>query len=86
MPVSNFNIYIRSFRLRGVLGLSNIKYVGWRILAAISCAGIKSVEELSRYPLEKLKKSSGIGEKAVDAIREALKAMGYEQLDVNGIP
>jgi hypothetical protein len=68
------------------LGLSNIKYLGLRILTAINCTGIKSVEELARYPLEKLARSRGIGEKAVSAIREALKAKGYEQPDVSGIP
>jgi DNA-directed RNA polymerase alpha subunit len=68
------------------LGLSNIKYLSLRILTAISSADIKSVEELSRYPLEKLARSRGIGRKAVSAIREALKAKGYEQPDVSGIP
>jgi hypothetical protein len=68
------------------LGLRNIKYLGWRIIIAISRAGIKSVEELAKYPLEKLAKSRGVGERAVNAIREALKAKGYEPPDVNGIP
>jgi hypothetical protein len=73
-------------KISGELGLMNIKYLGWRILTAIRYAGIKSVEELSRYPLEKLARSRGVGEKAVSAIREALKAKGYEQPDVSGIP
>jgi DNA-directed RNA polymerase alpha subunit len=68
------------------LGLSNIKYLSFRILTAISRTGIKSVEELAEYPLEILARSRGIGEKAVSAIREALKAKGYEQPDVSGIP
>jgi hypothetical protein len=68
------------------LGLSNIKYLGWRILTAIRYTGVKSVEELAGYPLEKLKKNRGIGEKAVNAIIEALRAKGYEQPDVNKIP
>jgi hypothetical protein len=68
------------------LGLGNIRYLRLKILTAISSAGIKSVEELARYPLEKLARSRGVGERAVSAIREALKAKGYEQPDVSGIP
>jgi signal recognition particle subunit SEC65 len=65
------------------LGLQNIRYINNRIQDAIREAGIKSVEELARYPLEKLALCRGVGEKAINAIREALKAKGYEQPDVH---
>jgi hypothetical protein len=68
------------------LGLRNIRYLNYRVLDAIRYAGIRSVEELARYPLEKLAKYRGVGAKAVNVIREALKAKGYEQPDVSGIP
>jgi hypothetical protein len=68
------------------LGLSNIKYLSWRILTTIKYAGVKSVEELAGYPLKKLKKNRGTGEKAVNAIMEALRVKGYKQPDVNKIP
>jgi DNA-directed RNA polymerase alpha subunit len=61
------------------LGLREIKYLGYRILTAISRAGIKNVEELARYPLDKLAYYRGVGEKAVSAIKEALKTKGYKQ-------
>jgi DNA-directed RNA polymerase alpha subunit len=65
-------------RISEELGLWNIKYLGWRVLTAIRYAGVKSVEELARYPLEKLKKNRGVGEKAVNAIIEALRAKGHD--------
>jgi hypothetical protein len=59
------------------LGLRDIKYLGSRILNAISKSGVKSVEELAELPLVELSKRRGIGEKAVSVIREALKSKGY---------
>jgi hypothetical protein len=73
-------------KISGELGLRNIRYLNHRILTAISRAGIKSVEELAGYPLEKLARYPGVGEKAVSAIREALKTKGYEQPDANAAP
>jgi hypothetical protein len=69
------------------LGLGEIKYLNFRILTAIRRAGIKSVEELAGYPLDKLSlHCRGVGKKAVNAIREALRAKGYGQPDANTVP
>jgi hypothetical protein len=69
------------------LGLDNIKHLHYRILNVIEQAGVKSVEELAGFFLEEpgpRRRESGT--KAVSAIREALKARGYGQPDVNGTP